>query len=166
MIVRKKSVRSIAYGASRSEKPWTFLSINAVSRQGTEPLLQVPLFLLQFLTKISMRKLKSKLKDWGFEKYSKAEEMAFIESKLQSRKAEGKDTTFFVGGRQVTKEALENFMKRKKVDAERIGSPTTSKELHISCKVLSKCSSRYPNEHQLLYRNQRIQRAMKLSKRS
>ncbi|KAN0106844.1 hypothetical protein V8E51_009720 [Hyaloscypha variabilis] len=76
--------------------------------------------------KASMRKWKSKLKDWGFEKYSKAEEMTFIASKMQSRTAEGKDTAFFVGGRQVTKETLENFMRRKKVDAERVRSPTTT----------------------------------------
>jgi len=85
-----------------------------------------------------MRKWKSKLKEWGFEKYSKAEEMAFIASKLQNRKEEGKDTAFFVGGRQITKEAMENFMRRKKVDAEKIGSPTTSKELHPLYKTLSK----------------------------
>jgi hypothetical protein len=85
-----------------------------------------------------MRKWKAKLKDWGFEKYSKAEEMAFIASKLQDRKAEGKDTTFFVRGREISKEAMENFIKRKKADAEKIGLPTTSKELRPSFKTLSK----------------------------
>lgn len=92
-----------------------------------------------------MRKWKSKLKDWGFDKYSKAEEMAFIASKLQDRKTEGKDTAFLVGGRQITKEAMENFMRRKKVNAEKVGSPTASKESHPSCKNLSKWSSRNPN---------------------
>lgn len=74
-----------------------------------------------------MRKWKAKLKDWGFEKYSKAEDMAFITSKMQSRKAEGKDTEFKIGGRQITKEAMENFMNRKRADGENIGSPTASK---------------------------------------
>jgi hypothetical protein len=128
VIIRKRSVRSIANRARRSGKPWTFLRSNAVSRLGsTEPLLEVSLPLFQFLTKISVRKWKSKLKDWGFEKYSKAEEVAFFASKLQNRKAEGKGTAFFVGGRQITKESMENFLRRRKVDTEKIGSPTTSK---------------------------------------
>ena len=134
VIARKRSVRSIAKKASRSGKPWTFLRSNVVSKQGTEPLLQVSLLLLQFLTNISMRKWKSKLKDWGFDKYSKAEEMAFIASKLQNRKAEGKDTVFFLGDKQITKETTENFMKRKKVNAEKIVSLAAGKELRPSCK--------------------------------
>jgi hypothetical protein len=79
------------------------------------------------LTKISMRKWKAKLKDWEFEKYSKAEDMAFMASKMQSRQAEGKDTNFFVGGKQIPKEKMETFMKRKKGVAENILSPTTGK---------------------------------------
>jgi hypothetical protein len=79
------------------------------------------------LTKISMRKWKAKLKDWGFEKYSKAEDMAFIASKMQSRQAEGKDTDFFVGGKQIPKEKMETFMKRKKGVTENILSPTAGK---------------------------------------
>lgn len=77
-----------------------------------------------------MRKWKAKLKDWGFEKYSKSEDMTFITSKLQSRKAEGKDTAFYVSGRQITEEAMNNFINRKKGVAENIASPTASKELH------------------------------------
>jgi hypothetical protein len=67
-----------------------------------------------------------------------AEEMAFIASKLQNRKAEAKDTAFFVEDKQITEETIENFMKRKNVNAEKIGSPTTGKELLPSCKILSK----------------------------
>ncbi|PMD28754.1 hypothetical protein L207DRAFT_594121 [Hyaloscypha variabilis F] len=52
--------------------------------------------------------------------------MAFIASKLQSRKAEDKDTAFFVGGRKIAKETLENSIKRKKVDAEKIRSTITN----------------------------------------
>ena len=85
-----------------------------------------------------MRKWKSKLKGWGFDKNSNAEEMAFIASKLQNRRAEGKDTVFMRGDKQMTNEAAENFMERRKANAENVASPAAGKELLLCCKVSSK----------------------------
>jgi hypothetical protein len=93
--------------------------------------------LFHLLTTISTRKWKAKLKDWGLDKYSKADEMAFIASKSQSRKSEGKDTTFFLGDKEITNETIERLMKRTHMNAEEILSPTAGLSLLFFWKISS-----------------------------
>jgi len=70
-----------------------------------------------------MRKWKSKLKEWSYKKYSKAEELNFIVSKARKMKAEGKDTIFFFGEEVITNEKIKTFKKRRLGNKDQTASP-------------------------------------------
>ncbi|KAE9382026.1 hypothetical protein N431DRAFT_322170, partial [Stipitochalara longipes BDJ] len=62
----------------------------------------------------SVRKWKEKLKEWNFDKNISASDMSIIVSKAEKRaREEGKETAFFHGGAQITRERIEQFKRRK-----------------------------------------------------
>ncbi|KAE9378333.1 hypothetical protein N431DRAFT_399930, partial [Stipitochalara longipes BDJ] len=64
--------------------------------------------------KASERKWKEKLKEWRFDKNISATDMNFLVAKAEKRlHDEGKETVFFSGISQITRERIEQFKRRK-----------------------------------------------------
>jgi hypothetical protein len=62
----------------------------------------------------SERKWKEKLKEWNFDKKISARDMNILVAKAEKRvREDGKETTFFHGGSQITKERIDQFKRRK-----------------------------------------------------
>ena len=72
-----------------------------------------------------MRRWKDKLKEWNFEKNIPASDMAMVLSKAEKRsREEGKETTIFHGGNQISKERIEQFKRRRTFREEVAMSPS------------------------------------------
>jgi hypothetical protein len=66
----------------------------------------------------SERKWKEKLKEWRFEKNISATDMNIIVAKAEKRvREEGKETVFFHGKTEITRERIEQFKRRKTTKA-------------------------------------------------
>jgi ribosomal protein L2 len=66
----------------------------------------------------SERKWKEKLKEWKFDKNISSNDMSAIVLKAEKRaREEGKETIFFHGGTEITRERIEQF-KRRKINKE------------------------------------------------
>ena len=62
----------------------------------------------------SERKWKEKLKEWRFEKNISATDMNIIVAKADKRvREEGKETVFFHGQSEITRERIDQFKRRK-----------------------------------------------------
>jgi hypothetical protein len=62
----------------------------------------------------SERKWKAKLKEWNFDKNISAPDMNVLVAKAEKRlHEEGKETVFFMGKSQITRERIEQFKRRK-----------------------------------------------------
>ena len=62
----------------------------------------------------SERKWKEKLKEWNFDKNISAPDMSVLVAKAAKRLTEeGKETVFFMGKSQITRERIEQFKRRK-----------------------------------------------------
>jgi uncharacterized protein (DUF427 family) len=62
----------------------------------------------------SERKWKEKLKEWHFDKNISATDMGTLVAKAEKRLyEEGKETVFYLGMSQITRERLEQFKRRK-----------------------------------------------------
>lgn len=71
----------------------------------------------------SLRKWKDKLKEWNYDKYLSKDEMKFIVTKQEKRKAEGKETIFVRGGQEISSDRIEGFKRRKVNEVENDASP-------------------------------------------
>ena len=72
----------------------------------------------------SERKWKGKLKEWMFEKNVSATDMSIIAAKAEKRAREGKETVFFHGHSEITRERIDQFKRRKTTKAVEPISPS------------------------------------------
>jgi hypothetical protein len=76
----------------------------------------------------SERKWKEKLKEWRFEKNISATDMSIIVAKAEKRvREEGKETVFFHGQSEITRERIEQFKRRKTTKAVEEALPSAGK---------------------------------------
>lgn len=92
---------------------------------------------------LSLRAWKAKMKEWGFIKHFPAEDMAFVASKYDERKAHPitpKDTVFVRGGIIVQQNRIANFKKLNK-------SELTSSRLPVDAGMLCGSSSWFETDN-------------------
>ncbi len=72
----------------------------------------------------SERKWKEKLTEWNFNKNISATDMNVLVAKAEKRlHEEGKETVFYMGTSQITRERIEQFKRRKVTKEIQIVSP-------------------------------------------
>jgi hypothetical protein len=83
---------------------------------------------MRLMYQYSERKWKEKLKEWNFDKNISAIDMSVIVAKAEKRlHEEGKETVFFMGKSQITRERIEQFKRRKTTNAIQAVSPGAGK---------------------------------------